>query len=83
MRILAPIESMEQMMSDLSKIITDLPAQEMSELVKLLADKAVKNGNVVELLRSNVGHYGWVTAVAANYIEDLQSKIRTLEAGTQ
>jgi len=75
---------MEQMMTNLSNMIfTNLPAAETSKIVKMLADSAIENGNVVELLRSNVGHYGHVTAVAADYIETLQSKIRALEAPEQ
>ena len=68
-------------MTDLSSMIfKNLPADETNKVVKLLADSAIENGNVVELLRSCVGHYGHVTAVAADYIESLQSKLQTLES---
>ena len=61
-------------------ILRNLDPHEMSELVAKAASKAVENGTLVLLLRSQYGHYGSIVRTAADHIEELYSKIKTLEA---
>lgn len=61
----------------------NLDATEKSELIAKIASNAVGKGTLVALLRSPYGHYGSIVKTAADHIEDLYSKIKTLEAGAK
>ena len=61
-------------------ILHNLDAGETQRVIGLAASKAVENGNLAALLRSPYGHYSSILVVAADHIEDLYSKIKTLEA---
>lgn len=73
------INTMEPKMS-IDVIWDNLDSREKSELVATVASNAVKNGNLVALLRSPYGHYGSIVQAAADHIDALQSKLQTLEA---